>query len=139
MMMSSLGFATSRAVDSTSLRIIGLACSYTSPMRKTKLYKITFLSQGKSIELYAKHVASSALWGFTEVGELVFDPPGGHLVVDPVGERLREEFADTTTLHLPMHAIVRVEEVAKRGPLAIRDAASGDKIMPFPMPPPNQK
>ena len=37
--------------------------------------------QGKSIELYARHVASSALWGFTEIGELVFDPPGEGLVV----------------------------------------------------------
>ncbi len=105
-------------------------------MRKTKLYKVTFLSQGKSIELHARHVASSALWGFTEVGELVFDPPGEGLVVDPTEERLRDEFKDTTILHLPMHAIVRIEEVAKRGSLAIRDAASGDKIMPFPIMPP---
>jgi hypothetical protein len=39
-------------------------------------------------------------------------------------------------LHVPMHAIVRIEEVARRGPLTIRDAASGDKIMPFPIAPP---
>jgi hypothetical protein len=105
-------------------------------MRKPSLYKVTFLSQGKSIELHARHVASSSLWGFTEIGELVFDPPGDALVVDPVEERLREEFKDTTMLHVPMHAIVRIEEVARRGPLTIRDAASGDKIMPFPIAPP---
>ena len=108
-------------------------------MRKNNLYKITFLSQGKSIELYARHVASSTLWGFTEIGELVFDPPGASIVVDPTEERLREEFKDTTMLHVPMHAIVRIEEVAKRGPLAIRDATSGDKIMPFPIAPPKGK
>ncbi|MEO7064367.1 MAG: DUF1820 family protein [Dokdonella sp.] len=108
-------------------------------MRKPKLYKVTFLAQGKSIELHARHVASSELWGFTEVGELVFDTPGENLVIDPTEERLREEFKDTTMLHMPMHAIVRIEEVAKRGPLAIRDAASGDKIMPFPMLPPKAK
>ena len=56
------------------------------PMRKNKLYKVTFLSQGKSIELHARHVASSALWGFTEIGELVFDPPGESIVVDPTEE-----------------------------------------------------
>lgn len=104
-------------------------------MRKQRLYKVTFLSQGKSIELHARHVASSALWGFTEVGDLVFDPPGDGLVVDPTEERLREEFKDTNVLHLPMQAIVRIEEVARRGPLAIRDAGSGEKIMPFPAPP----
>lgn len=106
-------------------------------MRKSnRLYKVTFLSQGKSIELYARHVASSALWGFTEVGDLVFDPPGEGLVVDPTEERLRDEFKDTTVLHLPIQAILRVEEVVRRGSLAIRDAASGDKITPFTIVPP---
>ncbi len=106
-------------------------------MRKSnRLYKVTFLSQGKSIELYARHVASSALWGFTEVGDLVFDPPGEGLVVDPTEERLRDEFKDTTVLHLPIQAILRVEEVVRRGSLAIRDATSGDKITPFPVVPP---
>lgn len=104
--------------------------------KPAKLYKVTFLSQGKSIELYARHVASSALWGFTELGELVFEPPGEGLVVDPTEERLREEFKDTKILHLPIQAILRVEEVARRGTPAIRDAASGDKIMPFPIAPP---
>lgn len=108
-------------------------------MGKTKLYKVSFLSQGKSIELYARHVASSALWGFTEIGELVFDPPGEGRVVDPTEERLREEFKDTTVLHVPIQAIVRIEEVMRRGPLAIRDAASGEKVMPFPMVPPRER
>ena len=99
-----------------------------------KLYKVTFLSQGKTLELYARHVTSSALWGFTEVGELVFEQEG--VVVDPTEERLREEFRNSKTLHLPMQCIVRIEEVEKRGPLAIRDAHSGEKIMPFPLAPP---
>ena len=108
-------------------------------MPKPKLYKVTFLSQGKSIELYARHVASSALWGFTEIADLVFEPPGEGIVVDPTEERLREEFKDTTIVHLPIQAILRVEEVARRGTIAIRDAASGDKIMPFPVAPPRLK
>ena len=108
-------------------------------MRKTRLYKVTFLSQGKSIELYARHVASSPLWGFTEIGELRFDAPAEGRVVDPPEERLRDEFKDTTLLHVPMHAIVRVEEVVRRGPLAIRDAGSGEKIMPFPLAPPKSR
>jgi len=108
-------------------------------MPKQKLYKVTFLSQGKTYELYARHVASSALWGFTEIGDLVFDPPGEGLVVDPTEERLREEFKDTTMVHLPIQAILRVEEVVKRSAIAIRDAASGDKIMPFPVAPPRAK
>ena len=104
-------------------------------MRKT-LYKVTFLSQGKTLELYARRVASSAMWGFTEVGELVFEAGGEGIVVDPTEERLRDEFRNTRVLHLPMQCIVRIEEVDKRGPLAIRDAHSGEKIMPFPLVPP---
>ena len=108
-------------------------------MPKPKLYKVPFFSQGKTYEVYARHVASSALWGFTEVGQLVFDTPGDGVVVDPTEEKLRDEFRDTTMLHLPIQSIVRIEEVAKRGALAIRDGGSGEKIMPFPMAPPRVK
>jgi hypothetical protein len=104
-------------------------------MRNQKLYKVTFLHLGKCYELYARYVASSNLWGFTEVGDLVFEPAGEGIVVDPTEERLREEFRDTRVLHLPMQAVVRIEEVDRKGALAIRDASDGQKVTPFPMPP----
>ncbi|WP_145708762.1 DUF1820 family protein [Xanthomonas bundabergensis] len=98
------------------------------------LYKVTFLNHGKVYELYAQHVGSSHLWGFSEIGALVFDLHDG-LVIDPTEERLREEFGDTKMLHLPMQSIVRIEEVEKKGQSAIRDAATGEKVItPFPMP-----
>lgn len=104
-------------------------------MRNKKLYKVTFLHLGKCYELYARHVTSSPLWGFTEVGELVFEPAGEGILVDPTEERLREEFKETRVLHLPMQSVLRIEEVESKGALVIRDAADGQKIMPFPMPP----
>jgi hypothetical protein len=98
------------------------------------LYKVTFLNAGKVYELYARQVASGALWGFTEIRELVFDVHEG-VVVDPTEERLRDEFGGTSALHLPMHSIVRIEEVERKGTSAIRDAASGEKVVtPFPLP-----
>ncbi|AXK73003.1 DUF1820 family protein [Lysobacter sp. TY2-98] len=98
------------------------------------LYKVTFLSAGKVYELYARHVASGAIWGFTEVGELVFDVNEG-VVVDPTEERLRDEFGNTRVLHLPMHSIVRIEEVERKSQASIRDAATGERVVtPFPMP-----
>lgn len=101
---------------------------------KNKLYKITFLNHSKVYELYARQVAASGLWGFTEVGELVFDVHDG-LVVDPTEERLRDEFGNTKVLHLPMQSIIRVEEVERKGQSAIRDAATGEKVVtPFPLP-----
>lgn len=103
-------------------------------MAARTLYKVTFLNAGKIYEIYARQVASGALWGFTEVRELVFDVKEG-LVVDPTEERLRDEFAQTRALHLPMQSIVRIEEVEAKGPTAIRDADTGEKVVtPFPMP-----
>lgn len=98
------------------------------------LYKVTFLNAGKVYELYARQVTSGALWGFTEIGELVFDVHDG-VVIDPTEERLRDEFGSTRVLHLPMHSIVRIEEVERKGQSAIRDAATGEKVVtPFPLP-----
>lgn len=103
-------------------------------MNTRVLYKVTFLNAGKVYELYARRVGASSLWGFTEVADLVFDVGDG-VVVDPTEERLRDEFADTRVLHLPMHAVVRVEEVERRGTSSIRDAATGDRVVtPFPLP-----
>jgi hypothetical protein len=97
------------------------------------LYKVTFASAGKIYELYAREVASSSLWGFVEIAELVWDAEG--VVIDPTEERLRDEFGSSRRLHLPMHAVLRVEEVERRGQLAIRDSTSGDRIVtPFPLP-----
>ena len=102
-------------------------------MPKT-LYKVTFLNAGRIYELYAQRVSSSTLWGFTEIGDLVFDVNAG-VVVDPTEERLRDEFGDTRALHLPMQSIVRIEEVEKKGQSAIRDATMGEKVVtPFPIP-----
>ncbi len=100
---------------------------------KKKLYKITFHNHVKIYELYAHHISSSEIWGFTVVSDLVFDQAKG-LVVDPTEEKLRDEFVHTKSLHLPMQSIVRIEEVEKRGQLSIRDASTGEKITPFPMP-----
>ncbi len=98
------------------------------------LYKVTFHNHGKIYELYARRVNSGGLWGFVEVADLVFDVHEG-LLVDTAEERLREEFADTRVLHLPMQSIVRVEEVERKGQAAIRDAGGERVVTPFPMPP----
>ncbi|GAA4858053.1 DUF1820 family protein [Luteimonas vadosa] len=98
------------------------------------LYKVSFLNHGKVYELYARRVASGDLWGFVDVAELVFDVREG-VVVDPTEEQLRSEFADTRVLHLPMQSVLRVEQVERRGPAAIRDAATGEQVVtPFPLP-----
>lgn len=98
-----------------------------------KLYKVIFLNHGKIYEIFAKQVGPSDLYGFTYVGELSF-PGSEGLLIDPAEERIKEEFAETLGVHLPMHSIVRIEEVKERGIARIRDAVTGEKVTPFPSP-----
>lgn len=106
-------------------------------MADKKLFKIVFLNSGKVYELYSEGVASSGLWGFVEVSDLVFDSSDG-LVVDPTEERMRQEFEHASVLHLPIQSVLRVEEVKKRGQCLIRDRESDEKVTPFPVTPPNR-
>lgn len=101
------------------------------------LYKVIFLNHGKVYELYCESVGSSGLWGFIEVGELVFESGDG-LVVDPTEEKMRQEFAGSKVLHLPIQSVIRVEEVEQRGKCLIRDRESGEKVTPFPLSPPTR-
>ncbi len=103
------------------------------------MYKVSFLNQGKVYELYCQKVSGSDLsYGFIEISELVFETDDS-VVIDPTEERLREEFEDVEVLHIPMHAVIRVEQVKKRGACVIRDSKSGEKVTPLPLDGPRRK
>lgn len=101
---------------------------------KEKLFRVAFLNHGKVYELYCTGVNSSGLLGFVEVSGLVFGEKDS-LVVDPTEEKLRDEFDGVEVLHLPMHSVLRVEQVKKKGQAVIRDRESGEKVTPFPVQP----
>jgi len=96
------------------------------------VYKLVFFNHGKVYELFAEEVGPAELYGFVEARRLAFEG-GGRLVVDPTEERLRKEFADTEALMLPMHSVIRIEKVARRGTCVIRDRKTGDKVTPLPL------
>jgi hypothetical protein len=103
------------------------------------MFKVAFLNQSKVYELYCKKVTGSDLsYGFIEIAELVFETDDS-VLIDPTEERLREEFADVEVLHIPMHAVIRVEQVKKRGTCAIRDSQTGDKVTHLPLDSPRRK
>lgn len=106
-------------------------------MNEDKLYRIAFLNHGKVYELFCSGVCSSGLFGFVEVTGLVFGDKES-LVIDPTEERMRDEFEGVEVLHLPMHSVLRVEQVRKKGQAVIRDRESGEKVTPFPMSPGNR-
>jgi hypothetical protein len=101
---------------------------------KEKMFRIAFLNHGKVYELFCTGVCTSGLFGFVEVSGFIFGEQSS-LVVDPTEEKMRDEFDGVEILHLPMHSVLRVEQVKKKGQAVIRDRESGEKVTPFPLQP----
>jgi hypothetical protein len=99
---------------------------------KRKLYRVTFLNQGKIYEVYARKVGQGGLYGFIEVEALVFGEKST-VVVDPGEEKLKTEFADVVRSYIPLHAVVRIDEVSKQGIAKVSEAGDAAKILPFPL------
>ena len=55
------------------------------------------------------------------------------MLIDPAEDRLRNEFEGVQRSFIPMHSIVRIDEVEKEGVAKITDS-KGEKVTPFPMP-----
>lgn len=101
-------------------------------MASQSLYKIIFASQGKVYEIYARQVGHGALFGFVEVEKLVFGARSS-VVVDPTEEKIQAEFTGVSRTYLPLHSIIRIDEVDKQGVSKITDAPGGN-VAQFPMP-----
>lgn len=103
-------------------------------MSDESIYKIVFLNQGKVYEMYARSVGQSGIFGFIEVEGFLFGERS-ELVVDPTEETLKSEFKGVRRTNIPMHSIVRIDEVDKRGVNRITGKVEGEaSVMPFPTP-----
>ncbi len=101
-------------------------------MSKDKqLYRIEFIQGNERYELYAQELINSGLFGFIEIADFVWDTHTG-IVVDPSHEKLKDEFADVERTYIPMHAILRIDAVTKKGLAKITHFDS--KISHFPSP-----
>lgn len=105
---------------------------------KKTTYRITFHNQGKVYEIYARDVHQSGLFGFIEVEKIVFGEKST-LLVDPSEEHLKSEFNGVSRTYIPMHAVIRIDEVDKSGQSRITEGGKGEKITPFPVYPPGQE
>ena len=99
-------------------------------MSEDKIYKIMFHNQGKVYEIYAKNVHHSAMFGFIEIEKLLFGEKTS-VVVDPSEENLKNEFSGVERTYIPMHSIIRIDEVNKQG--AAKISEKNENIMPFPV------
>lgn len=102
------------------------------PISDNFIYKVVFHSQGQVYELYAEEIYQSDLYGFIEVEGYKFNTRKG-VVVDPSEEKLQQEFEGVQRSYIPMHCVIRIDEVETQGAARIRET-TGDKIMPFPVP-----
>lgn len=100
-------------------------------MAASHIFRIMFVNQGKVYEVYAKSVTHGGLFGFIEVEELQFGTRSG-VVLDPGEERIKAEFEGVKRTFLPMHSILRIDEVKKQGTAKI-STFEGANVTPFPM------
>lgn len=100
-------------------------------MAKKLAYKVIFINQGQVYEIYAKHVTQSGMLGFIEVEGLFFGEKS-EVVIDPTEERLKNEFSGVERTYIPMNAIIRIDEVEKRGVNRMTAISKSENITPFP-------
>ncbi len=101
-------------------------------MPKKNLFKVIFMSQGQVYEIYARSVGHGEMFGFVEVEELVFGERST-VVLDPSEEKIKSEFKNVRRTYLPMHAIIRIDEVDKQGVSKI-SKLEGSNVAQFPLP-----
>jgi len=102
-------------------------------MAKKPIYRIIFHNQDKIYEMYAHGVQQGPLFGFIEIEQFMFGERTS-LVVDPSEENLKTEFTNVSRTYIPMHAVIRIDEVDKRGTCKISQGQENNtNITPFPV------
>jgi hypothetical protein len=114
---------------------IAAVASKTAKIASKKLYRVRFLNEGRIFELYAREVGQGMLFGFVEVADLVWGSKS-EVIIDPGEQELRNEFSGVNRLHVPMHAMVRIDEVEKGGSakiISLHSAAAKTPASPGPI------
>ena len=101
-------------------------------MSQEHVYRIRFINQDKIYELYARDIYQGELYGFVVIEGLMFDAHTT-VVVDPSEEKLKTEFEGVNQTIIPMHAVIRIDEVEKRGTPKIADVGSNVSTFPSPI------
>jgi len=100
-------------------------------METKQLYKISFINHNKVYEVFAKQVYESDLYGFVVIEELVFGSKS-EIVVDPSEDKLQTEFDSVRRTFVPIHSIIRIDEVEKQGNCKIHDYKDTGNVTAFP-------
>lgn len=95
------------------------------------LFRILFQNHGSVYELYARKVTQSELYAFVTVEHILFGERS-HVLVDPSEERLKTEFQGVDRTHIPLGAVIRVDEVSREGVSKIHAVGEKGSVSPFP-------
>ena len=102
-------------------------------MARKRIYRVVFHSHGKIYELYARSVSHGELYGFVQIGEIIFGERTA-ILVDPSEEKLKSEFEGVQSTYVPIHAVVRIDEVRRGGSNKIHEVGESGNVTPFPIP-----
>jgi hypothetical protein len=96
-----------------------------------RVFRICFINQAKVYEIFARRVRQGDLYGFVEVQEILFEDSSS-VLVDPASERLKAEFKGVERTLIPIHSVIRIDEVEREGPGKIHDLPERSNVTPFP-------
>ncbi len=103
-------------------------------MAKNRIDKVFLFNQGTIYEIYARDVHHEGWYGFVEVEGLIFGEKSS-VVIDPSEARLKTEFTGVQRTFIPMHSIIRIDEVEKKDVAKITPVSEkGGNVATFPMP-----
>ena len=79
------------------------------------IYRVIFAQNDKLYEVYARYLTEESLMGFIEIEELLFSETKSGIVLDPSEDKMRAEFKGVKRSYIPLHTILRIDEVIKEG------------------------
>ena len=98
---------------------------------KEVLYRISFVNNGEKYELYVRELSTSQLFGFIEIGNFVWNNHSA-LVIDTSEEKLKSEFDGVERTYIPLHSVLKIDQLKKQGTAKITSLDS--KVTHFPSP-----
>ena len=96
-----------------------------------QIFRISFINQGKVYQLHAESLQQAELYGFVRIQGLIFGETTS-VVIDPAEEKLRNEFAGVSSCLIPVHSVIRIDEVSKRGQNKIIELDANTNVTAFP-------
>ena len=101
-------------------------------MTTQPVYKVIFQNGGQGFEVFARQIFQNDMCGFIEIEELVFGERSA-VLVDPSEEKLKTEFAGVKRSYIPLHSVIRIDEVEKEGAVRVSEASNtGSKVSHLP-------